>query len=102
VALLVPFFLMAFDDTLLQGLNFFLPALVLPGLLVGLGRLARRRHALVRSLWRQWLCHVPLSCGVMLAGLYGTGQDGQMVTYAGLVLVSGSLQWILLQGWRAR
>ena len=41
-----------------------------------------------------------VGCAVLLAGLWWDGRDGQMLTYAALVLVCASCQWLVLRGWR--
>lgn len=38
---------------------------------------------------------------VLAAGLVFFGNDGKMLTYAGLVLVSAFCQWVLRRGWQA-
>ncbi|MBP6599012.1 MAG: hypothetical protein KA216_06125 [Giesbergeria sp.] len=41
-----------------------------------------------------------VGCAVLLAGLWWDGRDGQMLTYAALVLACASCQWLVLRGWR--
>ena len=41
-----------------------------------------------------------VGCAVLLAGLGWDGRDGQMLTYAALVLACASCQWLVLRGWR--
>ena len=41
-----------------------------------------------------------VGCAVLLAGLWWDGRDGQMLTYAALVLACASCQWVVLRGWR--
>jgi hypothetical protein len=37
---------------------------------------------------------------VLLAGLVISGRDGMMLTYAALVAVCGTVQWLAMRGWR--
>jgi hypothetical protein len=37
---------------------------------------------------------------VLLAGLVLQGHDGRMATYAALVLVAATLEWLMHKGWR--
>jgi hypothetical protein len=39
---------------------------------------------------------------VLLAGLVAFDNDGKMATYAALVVVSASVEWVLQKGWRGR
>jgi hypothetical protein len=39
---------------------------------------------------------------VLAGGLWFYGRDGKMATYAALVLVVASCQWLLGRGWRGR
>ena len=41
-----------------------------------------------------------VGCVVLLVGLWSDGRDGKMLTYAALVLVCASCQWLVLRGWR--
>ena len=41
-----------------------------------------------------------VGCAVLLVGLWWGGRDGQMLTYAALVLACASCQWLVLRGWR--
>lgn len=37
---------------------------------------------------------------VLAAGLWWFGHDGKMATYAAMVAVGGTLQWVAVRGWR--
>jgi hypothetical protein len=37
---------------------------------------------------------------VLVGGLLVQGQDGQMATYAALVLVAASAEWAMHRGWK--
>ena len=47
-----------------------------------------------------WLLNGLLGSGVLVGGLMLTHNDGRMATYAALVLVAASLEWLLHRGWR--
>ena len=89
----------------LDALNHLLNLFLVP---VALGALA---PALAKLLWRKelagvgWLrMAVPASgaCAlVVIAGLVLFGRDGKMATYALLVLVVATVQWLLGRGWRS-
>ena len=50
--------------------------------------------------WRRVFWHAVVGSLVLLAGLVLQGHDGRMATYAALVLVAASLEWLLHRGWR--
>ena len=50
--------------------------------------------------WAQLALNFIVGCAVLLAGLWWDGRDGQMLTYAALVLACASCQWAVLRGWR--
>lgn len=51
--------------------------------------------------WRRcWLLHFGLGTAVLVLGLVTFGRDGKMLSYAALVIASGTLQWGLQRGWR--
>ncbi|VWX57964.1 conserved membrane hypothetical protein [Burkholderiales bacterium 8X] len=87
-------------DLLIHLLNFIAPAFFVALILAVLFRLAMRKHSRAHSLWRQ--CAITGAAGtlVLVAGLLVFGGDGRMATYAALVLVCGSVQFVLLRGWR--
>lgn len=81
-------------------MGFAAPAIGLALLMPLLGRvvLGARRAALV-SWWRQVLVQFLAGMLVLVGGLELLGHDGQMVTYATLVIVAATVQWLLLRGW---
>jgi hypothetical protein len=76
-------------DTLNHLLNFLAPAFWLASVMAIAGRLVLRGS---RGLGRvpQWLLDFAVCAVVLLAGLWMTGRDGKMVTYAALVLACAS------------
>jgi hypothetical protein len=85
-------------DILLHLLNFAAPALA-----VALGlALAARLFRLDRSGRAWWvLAAINFIAGllVLAAGLWYFGRDGKMATYAALVLVVASVQWLSARAW---
>ena len=81
-------------------LNFIAPAIAV-GLLVAalaptLMKKARPNHS-----WLTQSAINTVACGlVLLGGLVVFGHDGKMETYAAMVLVCASSQWIAAKGWR--
>ena len=50
--------------------------------------------------WLQTVVHSVLGSVVLLAELGWLGHDGKMLTYAALVLVAASVQWLCLRAWQ--
>ncbi|MES2531484.1 MAG: hypothetical protein V4636_10650 [Pseudomonadota bacterium] len=80
-------------------LNFAAPALFVSLLLAVMARFAFRRRA-VAGFWRQAAINFAAGLVVLVAGLGYFGRDGVMATYAALVLVCGTSQWLLAGGLR--
>ena len=91
---------MAPTDLLNHVLNWLAPALWLSVLLPLLARLVARRQRTVASYGLQVAVSFGLNCLVLGLGLWFFGHDGKMLTYAGMVLVCASNQWLLLRAWR--
>jgi hypothetical protein len=49
---------------------------------------------------RFWLLHFGVGVLVLVLGLAVFGRDGKMLSYAALVVASGTLQWALRRGWK--
>ncbi len=80
--------------------NFAAPALFLALLLALGGRLLGPKGASALAWYAQAAINSVVGCVVLLAGLWWLGRDGRMLTYAALVLVCASCQWLLQRGWR--
>ncbi len=80
--------------------NFAAPALFLALLLALGGRLLGPKGASALAWYAQAAINSVVGCAVLLAGLWWLGRDGRMLTYAALVLVCASCQWLLQRGWR--
>jgi hypothetical protein len=73
--------------------NFVVPALAVAALLAAAARLRpggrRGRH----GFWRHVACSSLVGTAVLLVGLWWSGRDGKMATYAALVLAQGTIAW---------
>ena len=87
-------------DALYHAVNFMAPAAALAVLLVLGGRLIRSKGALALSWRAQVAINFVVGCAVLVAGLVVLGRDGKMLTYAALVLVAASVQWLCLRAWQ--
>jgi len=86
-------------DFLDHAANFAAPAFFL-ALVLGLGgRLILGKGASL-GLWTQMALNFVAGLVVLAGGLVYFGRDGMMATYAALVLVCGTLQWLLGGGLR--
>ena len=51
-----------------------------------------------------WWTHAAINCvagvAVLAAGLWWWGVDGKMATYAALVAIVATSQWLMTRGWR--
>ena len=77
--------------------NFVLPALAMALLMPWAGRWVLGARGM--SIKRRMGFHALAGLLVLLAGLFLQGHDGQMGTYAVLVLVAATLEWLLNKGW---
>jgi hypothetical protein len=92
---------MNFLQMALHLLFFFLPAFTLALFSVVCGAWLFRPGAGVP--WqRRWAVNAAAGVLVLVAGLVVFDNDGKMATYAALVVVSASVEWVLQKGWRAR
>lgn len=89
-------------QTVIHLLSFIAPAFFLA---LGLALLApvllpaKRRGS---GRWVSLALNFVVGCAVLAAGLWYFGRDGKMVTYAALVLVMASAQWVFGRGWRSK
>ena len=79
--------------------NFVAPALFL-ALALGLGGRLVMGTGAALALWKQMAINFVAGVAVLAGGLAYFGRDGMMATYAALVLVCGTLQWLLGGGLR--
>ncbi len=88
---------MATSAFLWHVLNFLAPAASVALLLALLARLAHGRQRLLLPWLSMALLNAILGSLVLGFGLVLTGHDGQLATYAVLVLAMGSCQWLLVR-----
>jgi hypothetical protein len=81
-------------------LNFALPAVFVGGVLALCGRFLMPRKPGTPAIWAQFAINTIAGVLVLLAGLVVTGHDGRIASYAALVVVCGTVQWLLQRGWR--
>lgn len=92
---------MTLADLLNHLLNFVAPAAAVALLIVVFSQVFIRKVAAAPAWWAQIAINFVACAVVLLAGLWFFGSDGKMATYGALVLVCGTVQWVLLRGWRA-
>jgi hypothetical protein len=86
-------------DLLNHLLNFVAPACVVGFLLALAARWlhpGRSRHAFMVQVGS----NVAAGLLALIAGLVLFGRDGKMASYAALVVLSATSQWLLIGGWR--
>lgn len=81
-------------------LNFVAPAFFVALTLAILTRWMFRRSAGAPGFWAQIAVNFIAGAVVLAAGLMYFGRDGKMATYAALVVVCGTVQWLLAGGFR--
>ena len=52
------------------------------------------------AFWAYLAINFVVNLAVLLGGLWYFGHDGKMATYATMVLVGATAQWLLLRGWK--
>ena len=87
-------------ELLNQLLNFAAPALVVAMLTASAGTMFAPGTNSLRRYVAQSCLHFGLNLAVLGVGLWAFGHDGKMLTYACMVLLSATCQWLLLRGWR--
>ena len=73
--------------------NFFAPALFLGACAVALTRAIWRRELGAGSGWRLWAWASGAAAGASIAGLVAFGRDGQIATYAAMVVACAVALW---------
>ncbi|AMM26612.1 hypothetical protein AX767_05155 [Variovorax sp. PAMC 28711] len=81
-------------------LNFVAPAFFVAIVLALAARLLVKKQAGAPALWTQAAVNFAAGVAVLAAGLAFYGRDGMMNTYAALVAVCGTGQWLLAKAWR--
>ena len=86
-------------DFLIHLLNFAMPAIVV-GTLVALTAPWLLKKPPVRSRWKQAAVNAGAGALTLIAGLLVFGNDGKMATYAAMVAMVATSQWIAVSGWK--
>jgi hypothetical protein len=87
-------------DLLIHLAGFAAPALFVAVLLAVLCAFLLPKTAAARTTVAQAAINFVAGIAVLAAGLWWFGRDGKMATYAALVVVMGTVQWVLARGWR--
>jgi hypothetical protein len=88
-------------DTLIHLLSFAAPALAVAVLVALAARLIMPRQPVALAWWSHAAINSVAGLLVLAAGLWYFGVDGKMATYAGLVIVIASCQWLCSRAWKA-
>jgi hypothetical protein len=91
---------MSMVDAILHALNFLLPAFVVAFLVTLAGRFFKQNRPLAVIFTYKFAINFIVCTAVLVIGMILTGRDGKMLTYAAMVITSGTVQWILSGGWR--
>jgi hypothetical protein len=81
-------------------LSFAAPALVVAVLVAGIARIVLPPAARPASWWMGVAINAIAGIVVLAAGLWVYGRDGKMMTYAALVVVVATVQWLCGRAWR--
>ena len=88
-------------DTINHLLNFWAPAAALAVALPFLAHVLFATNAPSRSLIVQIALNFAACGAVMVAGLWFSGRDGTMATYAAMALAGATSRWLMHCGWKA-
>jgi len=86
-------------DLIIHLANFALPAFFVAVVLGLGGRLVMGKDAPL-ALWKQMAINFVAAVAALAGGLAFFGRDGMVATYAALVVICGTLQWLLAGGLR--
>lgn len=81
-------------------LNFLAPALAMAGLVTLAARWFVKRKPVVLPFWTQLMINCLATTAGLMLGLWLLGRDGKMATYAAMILLCASSQWLMLRAWR--
>jgi hypothetical protein len=87
-------------DILNHLFSFAAPALFLAILMHLVARLVFGKKAASWPWWVQVLIHGLVGIGVLAGGIWWLERDGRVLTYAALVLMAATTQWVLSRSWR--
>jgi hypothetical protein len=87
-------------DLAIHFLSFIAPAFVVALLVALAGRLVLPRSGKPGRWWVPFLVDFAAGVATLAVGLWLFGRDGKMVTYAALVVVVATCEWLIGRGWR--
>ncbi len=88
-------------DTINHLLNFGAPAAALAVALPFVARALFATNVPSQSLVVQTAVNFAACSMALLAGLWLSGRDGTMATYAAMALAGATSQWLMRRGWKA-
>ena len=91
---------MGFFDLTVHLLNFCAPAVALAVLLPIFPQFSKRKVAKMPVYYAQAAIIFIATLPVSLVGLWYFGNDGKMATYAAMVVVAATTQFVLRKGWK--
>ncbi len=91
---------MGFLNPIYHLMNFLAPALAVGVLLAMVGPFIAGKTALARPRIAQAAINVVAGSLALGVGLWFFGRDGKMASYAALLVVSATSQWVGGRGWR--
>jgi FtsH-binding integral membrane protein len=87
-------------DAMWHMIGLLMPAAFIACLLAFSSRFFKQNRPVVGKFITQSAILFVVCAAVLIAGLFITGRDGKMLTYAAMVLIGATVQWILSGGWR--
>ena len=91
---------MGFTALLDHLANLLLPALVVGPLLALFARILRQPGAARHAWWQQSAINAVAGIFALVGGLVYFGHDGKMETYAAMVLLCATAQFVTTRGWQ--
>jgi predicted lysophospholipase L1 biosynthesis ABC-type transport system permease subunit len=91
---------MGFTDQIYHWLNFLAPAAVVAVVLASVGTLLMKKSAIALGFIGQVAINMIAGSMVLGLGLWFFGRDGKMASYAALLVVTSTSQWLVGRGWR--
>jgi hypothetical protein len=88
-------------DLLNHLLNFMAPAAWVAVAVTFGARFFMPKRPVARSRYAQAAINFAVCLGALVLGLLVFGRDGKMATYAAMVLLGATSQWVMLRSWRA-
>jgi hypothetical protein len=87
-------------DQIYHLVNFFAPAFAVALVLAVAGRFFARNNAAAHGFITQTAINFIAGAIALILGLWFFGRDGKMASYAALLVVTTTSQWVGGRGWR--